>query len=223
MQSSLIDVIVPAAGVGRRMGLNIPKQYALIHSKTVLEHSVNALLRCSRVGSVIVGVSDTDEYFDTLSFDTDRVIRGPGGSERSDTVRLCLSLAKTEYVMVHDAARPLICLEDLNSLANKADGKVCGAILASRVADTIKQVSDGRITRTVPRHDLYRAYTPQLCRRVLLQEALNLAAQKQLAVTDDASALELMGIEVEIVEGRADNFKLTTQEDLMMAKLLIKE
>lgn len=104
MQSSLIDVVVPAAGVGKRMQLNIPKQYALIHSATVLEHTVKALMRCEHVGRIIVGVSDTDEYFDSLNFDRQRVIKGPGGKERSDTVRECLALCTTEYVMVHDAA-----------------------------------------------------------------------------------------------------------------------
>lgn len=223
MQSSLIDVVVPAAGVGKRMQLNIPKQYALIHSATVLEHTVKALMRCERVGRIIVGVSDTDEYFDSLNFDSQRVIKGPGGKERSDTVRECLALCTTEYVMVHDAARPLILKEDLDKLCLKADGKTQGAILACAVTDTIKLVEDGKIVKTVPRKNLFRAYTPQLCRLDLLKQSLNYAFENNLAITDDASALELSGFVVEIVEGSADNFKLTTREDLNMARLLIKE
>ena len=101
MESSRIDVVVPAAGVGKRMRLNIPKQYALLSNKTVLEHTVYALLNCPYVGNVIVGVSAEDEYFDTLEISHNpRVIKGKGGKERSDTVRLNLETVATEYVMV---------------------------------------------------------------------------------------------------------------------------
>ena len=113
--------------------------------------------------------------------------------------------------------------EDLDKLCLKADGKTQGAILACAVTDTIKLVEDGKIVKTVPRKNLFRAYTPQLCRLDLLKQSLNYAFENNLAITDDASALELSGFVVEIVEGSADNFKLTTREDLNMARLLIKE
>ncbi len=125
------------------MRLNIPKQYALLSNKTVLEHTVYALLNCPYVGNVIVGVSAEDEYFDTLEISHNpRVIKGKGGKERSDTVRLNLETVATEYVMVHDAARPLISQDDLKKLAVLTKDDVNGAILACKVSDTLKMVSD---------------------------------------------------------------------------------
>ena len=212
MKSLRIDVIVPAAGVGKRMQLSIPKQYAKIGKLTVLEHTVYALLKCPYVNKVIVGVSDTDEYFDSLEISSHpQVIKGIGGKERSDTVRLNMDKVTTEYVMVHDAARPLV--------KNHVDG----AMLAVKCADTLKKVIDGKVVTTVPRENIYRAYTPQMGKTKLLQKALNYANDNHLAITDDASALELIGCEVLIVEGSADNFKLTTPDDLKMAKILIED
>ena len=224
MESLRIDVIVPAAGVGKRMQLSIPKQYAKIGKLTVLEHTVYALLKCPYVNKVIVGVSDTDEYFDSLEISSHpQVIKGIGGKERSDTVRLNMDKVTTEYVMVHDAARPLVKVEDLNKLSLLAKNHVDGAMLAVKCADTLKKVIDGKVVTTVPRENIYRAYTPQMGKTKLLQKALNYANDNHLAITDDASALELIGCEVLIVEGSADNFKLTTHDDLKMAKILIED
>ncbi|MGN1281073.1 MAG: 2-C-methyl-D-erythritol 4-phosphate cytidylyltransferase [Succinivibrio sp.] len=223
MQSLRIDVIVPAAGVGKRMRLNIPKQYAKISEKTVLEHTVQSLLSSPYVNNVIIGISPQDEYFDSIKWkDEGRIIRGEGGAERSDTVRLNIPLVKTEYVMVHDAARPMLSAKDIGALAVATENNADGAILACRVADTLKEVKDGVIVKTVPRENIYRAYTPQLFKTRYLADALDNAYAKGLTVTDDASAMELSGFKVQIVEGRADNFKLTTPEDLIMARLLLE-
>lgn len=224
VESSRIDVVVPAAGVGKRMRLNIPKQYALLSNKTVLEHTVYALLNCPYVGNVIVGVSAEDEYFDTLEISRNpRVIKGKGGKERSDTVRLNLETVTTEYVMVHDAARPLISQDDLKKLAVLTKDDVNGAILACKVSDTLKMVSDEKIIKTVPRENMYRAYTPQMFKTKLLKQALEHADKNHLAITDDASAMEVLGYEVLIVEGDSGNFKLTTPDDLKLAKLMIEK
>lgn len=224
MKSPQIDVVVPAAGVGKRMHLNIPKQYALLSDKTVLEHTVSSLLNCPYVGQVIVGVSSTDEYFDSLAISCDpRVIKGIGGKERSDTVRLNLAKVTTEYVMVHDAARPLIGQDDLKKLALATQKNIDGAILACRVSDTLKMVKDGKIVKTVPRENMYRAYTPQMFKTELLKQALEHADRNHLAITDDASAMEILGYKVLIVEGDSGNFKLTTPDDLNLAKLMIEK
>lgn len=224
VESSRIDVVVPAAGVGKRMRLNIPKQYALLSNKTVLEHTVYALLNCPYIGNVIVGVSAEDEYFDSLEMSHNpRVIKGKGGKERSDTVRLNLEKVTTEYVMVHDAARPLIGQDDLKKLALLAQNNIDGAILACRVSDTLKLVSAGNIVKTVPRENMYRAYTPQMFKTELLKQALEHADKNHLAITDDASAMEILGYKVLIVEGDSGNFKLTTPDDLNLAKLMIEK
>lgn len=225
MLNPFIDVVVPAAGVGKRMQLNYPKQYALIGSKTVLEHTVDSLLKAPFVGNIIIGISKGDEYFKDLPLSQNkRIIVGFGGKERSDTVLNCLDKVQSEYVMVHDAARPLISVEDLKALSEYVGHKeVDGAILACKVADTIKKVENGVIVKTVPRDDLYRAYTPQLFNTALLKQSLTKAYQEGKCVTDDASAMELYGYKVAIVEGRSDNFKLTTPDDLKLALNLLKE
>ncbi len=223
MESTKIDVVLPAAGVGKRMHLDIPKQYALIGKKTVLELTVDAIFRCPSVNNIIIGVSREDEYFNELALsENPRIIRAEGGKERSDTVRLCLEHVQTSWVMVHDAARPFVHLDDLNALCSKVNSSEIGAILACRSADTLKQVVNGRIIKTVPRESIFRAYTPQLFKTDILKKALNHAVESDISITDDASAVELLGYPVDIVEGRADNIKLTTPEDLALARRLME-
>ena len=130
---------------------------------------------------------------------------------------------RTEYVMVHDAARPLIGQDDLKKLALLVQKNIDGAILACKVSDTLKMVSDGKIIKTVPRENMYRAYTPQMFKTKLLKQALEHADKNHLAITDDASAMEVLGYEVLIVEGDSGNFKLTTPDDLNLAKLMIEK
>ena len=224
MESTKIDVVLPAAGVGKRMHLNIPKQYAILGDKTVLELTVEAVFKCPLVNNIIIGISREDEYFNDLPLaDNPRIIKANGGKERSDTVRLCLNHVVTPWVMVHDAARPFVHVDDLNSLCNKVESSEVGAILACRSSDTLKQVVDGKIIKTVPRESIFRAYTPQLFKTDILKKALNHAVESNISITDDASAVELLGYSVDIVECRADNIKLTTPEDLAMARRLLED
>ena len=125
--------------------------------------------------------------------------------------------------MVHDAARPLISQDDLKKLAVLTKDDVNGAILACKVSDTLKMVSNEKIIKTVPRENMYRAYTPQMFKTKLLKQALEHADKNHLAITDDASAMEVLGYEVLIVEGDSGNFKLTTPDDLKLAKLMIEK
>ncbi len=223
MESTKIDVILPAAGVGKRMHLNIPKQYALLGKKSVLEHTVDAISKCDRVGNIIIGISPEDEYFDDLPLKNNKkIIKAKGGKERSDTVRMCLEWVNSPWVMVHDAARPFIHIDDLKSLCSITSKDTVGAILACRSQDTLKQVVDGKIVKTVPRESIYRAYTPQLFKTDILKKALNHAYESNISITDDASAVELLGYAVDIVEGRADNIKLTTPEDLALARRILE-
>ena len=224
MNQVKIDVILPAAGVGKRMQLNIPKQYAKVNDLTVLEHTIRALKKSPFVNNIIVAVSAEDEYFDSLDVSIESgIIKSFGGKERSDTVRISLDKVTTPYVMVHDAARPLIDPIDIQKLSQLCiDGKV-GGILCAKVSDTIKLVKDGKVVNTVDRSCLYRAYTPQLFKTDLLKSAIEKAYKDNIAITDDASAMEYAGFDVEVVEGRADNFKLTTKEDLYLFEKIIKD
>ena len=223
MTVPLIDIVVPAAGVGKRMQLSYPKQYAKLKDTTVIEHTVNSLLKFSLTHKVIIGISQEDQFFSQTTLNENAKVEVAfGGAERADTVLNCLDKVSTEYVMVHDAARPLISLEDLSKLSSCIqESDFEGAILACSVADTLKKVKNGLIECTVDRSDLYRAYTPQLFKTSLLKEALIKAKEQGLNVTDDASAMQLCGYRVKIVEGRADNFKLTTQDDLNLARIIL--
>ncbi len=219
MRSSTVDVILPAAGVGSRMGLGFPKQYLQLDGKTVLEHTVDAIFASEYVHNIVIGVSKEDSFIQKIHFQNpSRIILKEGGQERSDTVRLALEAVSTDYVMVHDAARPFVRKDDLDNLVESLSAEDTGAILACKISDTIKKVQDSEIISTIPRYDLYRAFTPQLFKTDLLLRALNFVHDNGIAVTDDASAFEALGYKVRIVEGHADNIKLTTSEDVLLAK-----
>lgn len=222
MRSLTVDVILPAAGVGSRMGLGFPKQYLQIDGKTVLEHTVDAIFSSEYVHNIIIGVSREDSYIQRIHFQhPSRIVLTEGGQERSDTVRLALASVTTDFVMVHDAARPFVRKSDLNNLVESLSNDDVGGILACKISDTIKKVSNSEIISTVPRHDLYRAFTPQMFRTALLLKVLNFVYENGIAVTDDASAFEALGLKVKIIEGHSDNIKLTTSEDVEIAKMLM--
>lgn len=219
-----IDAVVPAAGAGKRMGASLPKQYLLLNGKTILERTIDALLSCEEVGRVIVVISQGDPYFASCKFkDPERVVSAIGGAERKDSVRRGLEKAETAWVMVHDAARPMVRPEEVKKLVQACLSCDQGGILVSRVAETVKE-GDGRtIEKTIDRSKLFKAQTPQLFKTNELIHALDEADKKGLNVTDEASALELMGEHPLMVLGNPLNFKLTEPEDLRIASALIKE
>lgn len=232
VESGLIDAVVVAAGVGSRMGANIPKQYLTLGDKTVLEQTVMKLLCCPYISRVIVVISEQDPYFKyTCLGDLAGVTTVFGGKERVDSVLNGLQAVNTKYCLVHDAARPLFLMHDLESLiVQVAQGLslgFCGGILSCKVADTLKQsfTSDKNssvhaIEKTVDRSYMYRAQTPQLFKTQQLIEAINQGLKNHQTITDEASALELLAEQVLLVEGSALNFKLTDKSDMLMANAI---
>lgn len=219
-----IDVIIVAAGLGKRLGASIPKQYLKLGNKTILEHTVDAVLACSYVNNLIIVLNKNDTLFKTLPLNNlKNLIIVEGGKERQDSVFNGLKAATTSYVMVHDAARPFVSKEDLNKLCSLANLQETGGILACKVSDTLKKVDTNIIEHTVDRSCLYRALTPQLFKRQLLIEAFNYIKANNLAITDEASAMEIAGFKVKIVEGSTLNFKITESADLEIARALIRE
>lgn len=223
MTDSFPDVIavVPAAGIGRRMQTECPKQYLHIGDKTILEHAVASLMAHPRVGQAIVAVSLNDTYFSSLPLASDpRVTVVTGGEKRVDSVLAGLQAAGDgKWVLVHDAARPCLHPDDLeNLLAITASSKV-GGILAAPVHDTVKRGEPGkaRIAHTVDREDLWHALTPQLFPLELLRSCLLRALDEGATITDEASALEYYGFHPELMSARADNIKVTGPEDLALA------
>lgn len=222
-----VIAIVPAAGVGSRMQADRPKQYLTIEGKTVLEHTVEKLLAHPLIKSVIVAVSEQDPYYSTLSISQRQdVIRVSGGKERADSVLSGLDyVVKNQlagWVMVHDAARPCVSLQDIDSLVATASQHSCGAILASPVRDTMKRANALQdIEHTVEREALWHALTPQMFKTEPLSQALSGALEQGVAITDEASALEWMGESPALVQGSATNIKITQPEDLALAEFYL--
>ena len=219
-------VVVPAAGVGARMGAAIPKQYLPLQGKTVLEHTLEALLSHPQIRKVVVPLSANDGWFDDLAIaKNDNVVRTEGGKERADSVLAGLQLCQDHnWVLVHDAARPCITHPDIDALISTALSSESGAILASQVRDTMKRTDiHGNILTTVDRECLWHALTPQMFPRQLLTEALSSGLAERKSITDEASAMELLGLQPKVVTGRTDNIKITRPEDMPLAELFLAQ
>ena len=217
-------VVVPAAGIGSRMGASCPKQYLPLAGKFLIEHTLERLLAHPRIERVVVAIAADDDFFPTLPVASHpRLMTTTGGSERADSVLNGLSLVESEWVLVHDAARPCITHQDIDRLIH-AGLAGDGAILGSRVRDTMKR-SDaaGYIQKTVDRDQLWHALTPQFFRTTLLRDAIQQGQSQGLPITDEASAMELAGWRPLMVEGRADNIKVTRPEDLALAALFLSQ
>ncbi|HHB12845.1 MAG TPA: 2-C-methyl-D-erythritol 4-phosphate cytidylyltransferase [Chromatiales bacterium] len=220
--------VVPAAGVGRRMGADRPKQYLPLCGATVIEHTLRRLLAFPPIQAVVVAVGRDDPYWRELNLaDSERVHRAPGGAERCHSVLNALELlaeiaGPADWVLVHDAARPCLTLEDLERLVARARTSVSGGILAVPVRDTLKRDdAGGHILETVDRSRLWHALTPQMFRLGPLREALREALGRNLVVTDEASAMEYAGHRPLLIEGRGDNIKITRPEDLALAEFFL--
>ena len=214
--------IVPAAGRGTRAGGDLPKQYQPLHGLTMIEHSLRALASHPRIAGLVVVLARDDAHWPGWSALEGKPVRtATGGAERADSVlagllRLVeLGAQEGDWVLVHDAARPNLARSELERLlAELADDPV-GGLLAVPARDTLKRIgADGRVAETVDRSLIWQAYTPQMFRFAALHRALADALVAGVAVTDEASALEWAGQAPRLVEGRADNLKITRPEDL---------
>ncbi|KPL93674.1 2-C-methyl-D-erythritol 4-phosphate cytidylyltransferase [Vibrio splendidus] len=227
-QLQSVIAVVPAAGVGSRMKADRPKQYLQIHGKTILEHTVEKLLSHPQVSKIVVAVSDDDPYYPELALNLNpQVIRVSGGTERADSVLSALDYIAqqqlSDWVMVHDAARPCIQLSDIDKLISGAMTHDVGAILAAPVRDTMKRGAQGQIEHTVDRVDLWHALTPQMFRSKPLRKVLSEALQQGVSITDEASAFEWKGVSPALIAGRSDNFKITQPEDLALAEFYLSQ
>jgi 2-C-methyl-D-erythritol 4-phosphate cytidylyltransferase len=220
--------VVPAAGVGKRMGGDIPKQYLPVMGKPVLQHTLERLLSVETLAGINVALGNEDGYWPDLPLHGNPRIRAvPGGRERADSVHSALLHLKDrakpdDWVLVHDAARLCITRSDVLKLIETLQDDPIGGILALPVSDTLKTVENGRITGTPDRSRVWRALTPQMFRYGLLCQALADAAEQGAIVTDEASAVELAGYQPKIVEGRPDNLKITRPEDLPLATFYLE-
>lgn len=220
--------VVPAAGVGKRMQADRPKQYLPLLHKTVIEQTLSRLLQVQPFTAVVVSIAETDPYWPELQIaQHPKVITAPGGKERADSVLSGLRSIReqaddSDWVLVHDAARPCVTASDIHKLMRELEQDPVGGILALASHDTLKAVQDGVITGSINRSQVWRALTPQMFRYGMLKTALE-QAEGNPAVTDEASALEMLGLQPKIVSGRADNIKITSPEDLALAQFYLEQ
>lgn len=224
-------LVIPAAGVGARMQADRPKQYLPLAGKTIIEVTAQVLLDAQPDAPLFIAVSDTDPYFDELAIaGHPRVTRVPGGKERADSVLSALmhiDAQRFPWVLVHDAARPLLRRDDLQQLLQQCETLQMGGILASPVRDTMKRGISvqgvPQVLETVERKQLWHALTPQVFPTLLLRDALTKALFAGVSITDEASAMEWAGHPVQLVAGRADNIKVTQPEDLALARFYLEQ
>lgn len=222
-----IWVIVPAAGVGQRMGGDRPKQYLPLLDGCVLQVTLNKLLAIPAVGQILVALSPEDRYFPEYINVHKRITRIDGGSERAHSVfsglEYLLARGKAEdWVLVHDAARPCFSRLGVERLLAAAERNQQGAMLAAATADTLKRVVDGKVQCTVDRSHIWLAHTPQLFPVGVLHRAFQQAFADGHLVTDEASAMEYIGLHPEVVPDSRDNLKITQPEDLALAEWILR-
>lgn len=228
MNSPRHFALIPAAGVGQRMGAAFPKQYLTLAGKPVLGHVMQTFLDASAIDHTFVVVSPEDDHISGIAAEGASalkltILRNGGATRRESVLNGLRAMAghagEDDWVLVHDAARPgLTCGLIERLVAALADDPV-GGLLALPVVDTLKRAgSDGRAEQTVPRERLWAAQTPQMFRYGLLMRALEQAPD----VTDEAGAVEMLGLKPRLVEGTPRNFKITLPHDLALAEMYLK-
>lgn len=219
--------VVPAAGRGSRVGGDRPKQYQPLAGRPLLLHTLERLAAHPAIGGLMVTLAAADSLWPDLHILAGKpVLTAVGGAERFDSVLAGLdalpeSVLDSDFVLVHDAARPCVRAADISALIDRA-GAADGGLLGAPLRDTLKRSdAQGHSAVTEPRDMRWRAFTPQMFRRASLAAALRDAAARGLAVSDEAMAMELAGHSPLLVEGAEDNIKVTTAADFALAEFLL--
>jgi 2-C-methyl-D-erythritol 4-phosphate cytidylyltransferase len=221
--------LIPAAGVGARMGAECPKQYLDVAGKPMLQHVMETFAAAPAIAQCFVVVSADDGYVGEIlmrvpALSSRVTVLYEGGPTRQASVMNGLRAMREQandddWVLVHDAARPGLTIALIDRLIDALRGEDVGGLLAMHVVDTLKRADvEDRVLETVPRAGLWAAQTPQMFRYALLRRALEQARD----VTDEASAVEALGHSPKLVQGSARNFKITLPQDVALAELLLK-
>lgn len=219
---SNISALIMAAGKGSRLGLETPKQYLLLDDKTIIEHTINKFKMHPAITHICVVIAEEDASIFNKIFNN-KIDYCYGGKKRNHSVKLGLEhLQKSnpDYVLIHDAARPFIEKNVINQIINNLSESE-GVIAANKIVDTIKLTHGRYIKDTIPREQLFAAQTPQAFKFDTILK-LHQKYQDHL-VTDDSMFFELANLKVKIIESPKNNFKITTKEDLILAKAIIKK
>lgn len=205
-----------------------PKQYLDLAGRSVIEWAIAPFLNLGVCERIVVVLSNDDPCWMELPISRDsRITRARGGFERSQSVAAGLKVlngiaAAEDWVLVHDAARPCLSAEDLNHLISVLSDDPVGGLLASPVVDTLKRADEaGYVASTLSREGLWRAMTPQMFKFAVLERALAACAEQGVSPTDEAQAVEMLGLRPKLVTGSTDNLKITTADDLARAERIL--
>lgn len=230
-----VFAIIPAAGVGKRFGTKVPKQYLPLQGKTILECSLLKISACKAVEKIVLAIDYNDDHWCSVEQQLDETLRNrivlvEGGPERADTVLNALRAISNpnpdDWVVVHDAVRPLVQAKQIDEMLHalqQADDSMPGGLMALPISDTVKQTTRETaniVSATLDRNRLWAAQTPQVFRYGLLRDALE-STSGDPRITDESSAMEACGHSVKLFEGHVYNIKITTPNDLAMAELLV--
>lgn len=240
-----IWAILPAAGIGRRMGSTTPKQYLVVNGAPVISCALQRLTAVTAIEKIVVVLHPDDGHWQQLnltstadsnnkpgaeftSHSDERICCTVGGDERYQSVLNGLDYIRSEakaddWVLVHDAVRPCIRSADIEKLISELQSHAVGGLLGTPVDNTLKQVdSDGGVIATVDRRNLWNALTPQMFRYEILRDAIQRVVTEHAQVTDEASAIERLGHKPKMVTGHKDNIKITHEADLALASNILK-
>lgn len=231
-----IWAIVPAAGIGKRMLSDIPKQYLPLNNRPVIEYTVNALLENQYITGLVIALQPDDNYWAEINISSQKpVLQTKGGKQRSDSVINALNELfqyeqfnqDVDWVMVHDAVRPCLRQQDIEKLVVDVGNDQNGGLLALPVRDTMKRQNTEKsaiktVEKTVDRENLWHALTPQYFPGHSLKKALEKALRNKQTITDESSAMEYAGYSPRLVPGHEDNIKITRPDDLQLASLYLQ-
>jgi 2-C-methyl-D-erythritol 4-phosphate cytidylyltransferase len=212
------------------MGIDLPKQYLPFRDSCVLDYSARLFSHHEKITAVVVVIAQNDPYWSETRISTsERARTAPGGVERCHSVLNGLKALESEaapedWVLVHDAARPCLSIDDLNKLINTLYDHKVGGLLAIPVRDTMKRSDTGNnVVETINRDNLWHALTPQMFTYGDLTSAISQALGENIIVTDESQAIELTGKQPMLIEGHTDNIKITHKQDLATAELLLAQ
>lgn len=228
LSMALFHLIIPAAGAGSRMGDVLPKQYLRLAGKPMISHTIQVFFNHPRIASIHLALNPLDEFWRSLTIEPASKLKlhYTGGESRAATVLNTLNaievahgVANDDWILVHDAARPGITHDMLDNLLRELEHDPVGGLLALPLADTLKQ-SDAfnHVASTIPRAHLWQAQTPQMFRYSLLKQALTAYNGNS---TDEAEAVEALGLQPKLVQGALRNLKVTYPQDLALLEALL--
>ena len=223
-------VVIPAAGIGKRMGSDIPKQYVSVRGKTVIEHTIDNFISRKEIQNICISISESDNYWSTLPISKNKkIITTVGGNERYESVYNGLRALQDkanddDWVLVHDAVRPCLKKSIIDRLITDISSHDVGGILALPCFETMKRVNNNKqVEETINREIIWRAQTPQIFKYKKLLLAIEKAINENILITDEAMAMELSNYKPIVIMGDEKNIKITHKDDLKHLELFLEE